>query len=254
MTILDKIVEKRRERLLLKKQEAPENSLQRVLSPPRAFFNREGITVIAESKKGSPSKGVFLDEYDPKAIAGQYERGGADALSVLTEPDFFFGSESHLPAVRDAVSLPVLRKDFIFDPYQVTESWAMGADAILLIAAILSDTQMQELAACAAEKSLSVLLEVHNREELERALHIPATGLGINARNLKDFSIDLQASRELAALVPDGRIAVAESGMHSPAAGKEMCDAGFRGFLVGEYFITAKDREQTVREFVEVLK
>jgi indole-3-glycerol phosphate synthase len=255
MTILNKILSVRKERLADKKRAVPEDSLERTAGPPRPFFNGEGaVTLIAECKKGSPSKGIFLKEYNPVLIATQYERGGADAVSVLTEPDFFYGDEEHLSNVRENVSLPVLRKDFIFDRYQIRESWALGADAILLIAAILSEIQLEELAASAIELGLEILLEVHNREELEKAVTIPATAIGINARNLKDFSIDLNESKELCKLLPKERIAVAESGLNSSQAGLEMFNAGFRGFLVGEYFITAENREETVREFAEALK
>ncbi len=253
MTILDKIVETRKERLKKKKDEVAESNLVRQVDPPRPFFNTDGFTVIAECKRGSPSKGVFTNEYNPTLIARDYERGGTHAVSVLTEPDYFYGDESHLTDVRRAISLPVLRKDFIFDPYQITESWAMGADAILLIAAILSETQLHELAVHAAEYDLAVLLEVHDGDELAKALNVPATGIGINARNLKDFSIDLDRSKELCRRVPADRIAVAESGMMSQQDGRNMVDAGFRGFLVGEYFITAWERVRTVREFIEAL-
>ena len=255
MTILDKIVTKRKKRLAAAKKKVPSRSLQRTVDPPRPFFKGGNkVTLIAECKKGSPSKGIFLEEYDPVAIAGQYERGGADAISVLTEQDFFYGSDTHLISVRDTVSLPVLRKDFIFDPYQVKESWALGADAILLIAAILSERQLEKLAMQAIGLGLEILLEVHSREELERALTVPATAIGINARNLKDFTIDLNASKQLCALLPKGRIAVAESGLKSPKAGQEMYQAGFRGFLVGEYFITAKNRMLRVKNFAAKLK
>lgn len=255
MTILDEIVSVCKERLAEKKGNVPEKSLQRNMDPPRPFFKKSGdAMIIAECKKGSPSRGIFLEEYDPATIAGQYEQGGADAISVLTEPDFFFGDESHLKAVREKVSLPVLRKDFIFDKYQVTESWAMGADSILLIAAILSETQLKELTSYATELGLEILLEVHDRRELEKAITVPVTGIGINARNLKDFSIDLEAAKKLCSLVPQDRIAVAESGIKSPQDGAEMFRAGFRGFLVGEYFITANDREKRVREFAAALK
>ncbi len=254
MTILDKIVSVRKELLADKKKKVSKSSLDRTIDPPRPFFKcNNNITLIAECKKGSPSKGVFLEEYDPVAIAMQYERGGADAISVLTEPDFFYGDDEHLKAVRQKVSLPVLRKDFIFDTYQIKESWAIGADAILLIAAILSEKQLEELSICALELGMEILLEIHNMEELEKAIIVPATAIGINARNLKDFSIDLNASKELCSLLPKERIAVAESGLKSPDAGLEMFNAGFRGFLVGEYFITADDREEKVSEFAKVL-
>lgn len=254
VTILNKIVSVCKERLAEKRKNIPENSLQRNVDSPRPFFKKDSITLIAECKKGSPSRGIFLEEYDPVTIANQYEKGGADAISVLTEPGFFYGSEVHLKSVRECISLPVLRKDFIFDTYQVTESWAMGADAILLIAAILSESQLKELVVCAEEYNLEILLEVHDREELEKALVVPVTGIGINARNLKDFSIDLEATKALCKLVPADRIAVAESGIMSPQDGKAMYDAGFRGFLVGEYFITSENREKQVKEFAAALK
>jgi len=253
MTILDEIVETRKERLAIKKSEVAENDLMRRIDPPRPFFQKDGITVIAECKRGSPSKGVLIKDYNPVSIAGDYERGGAHAISVLTEPDYFYGDETHLENVRQVVSIPVLRKDFIFDTYQVRESWALGADAILLIAAVLSESQMKELASCAAEYNLEVLLEVHNKEELEKAVMIPAAGIGINARDLKDFSIDMEMSRELCGQIPVERIAVAESGMMSPQDGRAMYDTGFRGFLVGEYFITAEERVLTVKEFIAAL-
>jgi indole-3-glycerol phosphate synthase len=255
MTILDTIITTRKERVAVQKQAVPEYVLQRVVGPPRSFFAKNGgVTLIAECKKGSPSHGIFLNEYEPVYIAKQYEAGGADAISVLTEPDYFFGTEQDLIAVRENVTLPVLRKDFIFDTYQVKETWAIGADAMLLIAAALSESQMQELAACAGEYGLEILLEIHNHEELEKSLAIPAAGLGINARNLKDFSIDLEICTTLCNEVPKERVAVAESGLHGPQDGKAMFDAGFRGFLVGEYFITAKERIASVRAFREALR
>ena len=255
MTILDKIVASCQKRLAEKKQAIKERSFHRNIDPPHPFYNEtSGVTLIAECKKGSPSRGIFLEEYDPVSIASQYERGGADAVSVLTEPDFFYGDEEYLTKVREAVSLPVLRKDFIFDTYQVKESWAMGADAILLIAAILSKAQLKELVTSASELGLDILLEVHNRDELNKALSVPVNGIGINARNLKDFSVDVKASKELCNHVPADRIAVAESGIKAANILKEMYNAGFRGFLVGEHFITADDREGAVRIFAEALR
>ena len=254
MNILDEIVSRRKERLAEKKKNLPAEALIRQDETIRPFYRgNEAVTVTAECKKGSPSRGIFLQDYDPVQIASEYEKGGAHALSVLTEPDFFYGDESHLKAVRANVSLPVLRKDFVFETYQVKESWAMGADAILLIAAILSDAQLKELAEYARELGLEILLEVHDRAELERALEVPVTGIGINARNLKDFSIDLDAAKELCTLIPGERIAVAESGMKSPEAALAMYQAGFRAFLVGEYFVTARDRVGRVAEFCSAL-
>lgn len=254
MNILDRIVAQRKKRLAEKKKTCPAESLTRKVETIRPFYREKGaVTVIAECKKGSPSRGIFLQDYEPVPIAKAYEKGGADALSVLTEPDFFYGDETHLESVRNNVSLPVLRKDFIFDMYQVKESWAVGADAILLIAALLSDMQLKELAGYAAQLGLGILLEVHDRQELERGLRVPVKGIGINARNLKDFSIDLETAKELCKLIPAERIAVAESGLKSPEAGAAMYEAGFRGFLVGEYFVTAENREERVRKFCRSL-
>ena len=254
MTILDSIVEARKHRLVDAKKKVPEQDLLRTISKPVPFFNATPeITVIAECKKGSPSAGILVDNYDPGEIAADYQLGGAHALSVLTEPDFFYGSNNHILQVKKRVSLPVLRKDFIIDSYQVKEAWAIGADAILLIVAVLSDGLMQELAAYARELQMQVLVEVHDAHELERSLKIPAQGIGINARNLKDFSIDRQASKDLCKHIPPTTVAVAESGIRSIASGKEMLDAGFTGFLVGEYFVTAPNRVDCVRDFVDAL-
>lgn len=255
MTILDKIVKARKERLEKIKKLYTYNSLNRSGNAPKPFFNApDEVTLIAECKKGSPSKGIMVKDYKPQEIAPLYEKGGATALSVLTEPDFFFGATEDLINVRKNVSLPIIRKDFIIDPYQVKEAWAMGADAILLIAAILSTEEMKELNSAAHEFGLQTLLEVHNREEFDKSVEVDADGFGINARNLKDFSIDLEAVKEMCSMLPKDKVAVAESGLKSPAAGKEMYDAGFKGFLVGEYFVTAEDKVKTVSEFKEALK
>lgn len=255
MNILDRIAAQRKERLTEKKKEVSAAALTRQDDIIRPFYREKGaVTVIAECKKGSPSRGIFLQDYQPVQIAKEYEQGGAHAVSVLTEPDFFYGSEAHLRSVRTEVSLPVLRKDFIFDMYQVKESWAMGADAVLLIVSILSDMQLEELAGYAVQLGMDILLEVHDRNELERALKVPAGGIGINARNLKDFSIDLEAAKELCRLIPAGRIAAAESGMKSPGAAAAMYAAGFRAFLVGEYFVTPGNRKERVRQFCTALK
>lgn len=255
--ILNKIVINRKACIEKKKKNISDKFLQRLVDPPRQFFQKNGnVTLIAECKKGSPSKGVFLDDYDPVSISKQYAKGGAHAISVITEPDFFYGDDSHLRSVRQNVSLPVLRKDFIFDPYQIKESWAIGADAILLIAAIACEELLTDLASYAAHLGLEALLEVHSMDELEKALKIPVSAIGINARNLKNFTIDLQEAKRLCNFMHPDKIAVAESGMKSPHDGTEMYNAGFRGFLVGEYFISSPsdERESRVREFLESLK
>lgn len=255
MTILEKIVKARKERIEKLKKVFPFGSLNRAVAEPIPFFqDTNKVTLIAECKKGSPSKGIMVENYVPEEIAPLYEEGGATALSVLTEPDFFFGASDDLINVKSNVSLPIIRKDFMIDPYQIKESWAMGADDVLLIAAILSTEQMKELNAAAHELGLQTLLEVHNREEFDKSIDVSADGFGINARNLKDFSIDLEAVKGMCSMLPKDRVAVAESGLKSPESGKEMFDAGFRGFLVGEYFVTSDDKVKTIREFKEALK
>lgn len=254
MSILERITARRRELVAQAKQEQPFTSLERTADAVKPLFpaNRRP-TLIAECKKGSPSKGVFLPDYDPARLASAYARGGAQALSVLTEPDFFFGDSGHLLQARRVSGLPVLRKDFIIDPWQVRESWAIGADAMLLIVAVLEQTALDELCHQANELGLQVLVEAHNEQELERALQLPCSALGINARNLRDFSIDLEGARRLCAMVPAEYTVVAESGIHSPADARSLRQAGFRAFLVGEYFVTAADREARVREMVEAI-
>lgn len=257
MNILNQIVTARKVHVEKRKSDIEESTLNRKNEPLRPFFLGNGDPiVIAECKKGSPSKGIFASQYKPIEIARDYEQGGAQAISVLTEPDFFWGHEQHLIDIRKKVSLPILRKDFIFDTYQITESWALGADAILLIAAILDKQKLITLAGYAHELGLHVLLEVHNHNELQIALDIPVDGIGINSRNLQTFTIDLEETKRLCSFIPSPKIAVAESGMHSPEQGKAMLQAGFRGFLVGEYFMTApaNERIRRVKNFVTALK
>lgn len=255
MSILDKIVETRKIRIAEAKILSPFSSLNRNVEAPKPFFNPPNeVTLIAECKKGSPSRGVMIDNYVPQNIAPLYEKGGATAISVLTEPDFFFGSDDHLRDVRKKVSLPILRKDFFIDKYQIREAWAMGADAILLIAAVLNTDELIEFNSIAHEYGLQTLLEVHNKEELKKSIDVEADGFGINARDLKDFSIDLEAVKEMCSMLPENKVAVAESGLKSPEAGNDMFNAGFKGFLVGEYFITSDNKADTVKHFKEALK
>ena len=197
--------------------------------------------VIAEVKKASPSKGVIRADFHPAEIARSYEAGGAACLSVLTDIDFFQGSDAYLQQARAACSLPVLRKDFIVDAYQLHEARVLGADCVLLIAAALDDVQLAEFAFIADELGMDVLVEVHDLDELERALPIPARLLGINNRNLRTFEVSLQATLDLKAMAPADRVLVTESGILAPADVRRMRDAGVQAFLVGEAFMRQPD-------------
>ena len=197
--------------------------------------------VIAEVKKASPSKGVIRADFDPAAIARSYEAGGAACLSVLTDIDFFQGSDAYLQQARAACSLPVLRKDFIVDAYQLYEARVLGADCVLLIAAALDDAQLSEYAFIADELGMDVLVEVHDLDELERALPIPARLLGINNRNLKTFEVSLQTTLELKVAVPADRVLVTESGILARADVALMRDNAIHAFLVGEAFMRQPD-------------
>jgi indole-3-glycerol phosphate synthase len=207
--------------------------------------------VIAEVKKASPSKGVIRPDFDPAEIAAQYATGGAACLSVLTDRDFFQGCEAYLQAARAACELPVLRKDFTIDSYQVAEARAIGADAILLIVAALSDAQLRELSAAAAQYGLDVLVEVHDRAELERALELPTRLVGINNRNLRDFSTRLDTTLELLAVIPGDRVVVTESAIHTRDDVQRLRDAGVSAFLVGEAFMRAEDPGAALRGLFE---
>lgn len=197
--------------------------------------------VIAEIKKASPSKGILRDPFDPVAIATSYEQHGAACLSILTDVDFFQGAVDYLKQARAAVSLPVIRKDFIIDPYQVYEARAMGADCILLIAASLGDDQMAELTALAQQLGMDVLIEVHDGEELGRALKIPLPLIGINNRNLHTFEVSLQTTLDLLAQIPPDRIVVTESGILSADDVALMRDHQVNSFLIGEAFMRATE-------------
>jgi indole-3-glycerol phosphate synthase len=207
----------------------------------RAKVSAGKPAVIAEVKKASPSKGVLREDFIPADIAQSYAEHGAACLSVLTDVQFFQGSVDYLKQARASCQLPVLRKDFMVDPYQIYESRAMGADAILLIAASLDDAQMKDLEAIALGLDMAVLVEVHDQPELERALKLRTPLLGINNRNLKTFEVSLETTLSLRALVPPERILVTESGIHTREDVLRMGAAGVNAFLVGEAFMRAPE-------------
>lgn len=239
-TILDKIVARKREELVERRKKRPLSDLEQlalIAAPVRGFAkNLSGRrpAVIAEIKKASPSKGIIRADFHPAQIAAQYEKAGAACLSVLTDVDFFQGNDLYIKEAQAVSSLPVLRKDFMIDPYQIIESRALGADCILLIAACLSDSQMKELHDVAVKYKLDVLVEVHDRAELERALELPTNMIGVNNRNLKDFQVSLNTTLSLSKYIPADRLLITESGIHTPNDVALMQSQGIHTFLVGE--------------------
>lgn len=202
-----------------------------------ALSNSERVNVIAECKRRSPSRGVLRTAYDPVEIARDYERAGAAAISVLTEPSFFDGALKHLEAIREAVSVPLLRKDFIVDEYQLLEARAAGANAALLVVAALDDTELKHLSACAAQLELAAVVEVHSAEECERALAAGAQIIGVNNRNLRTLEVDPKASDAIAAMLPADVVSISESGLKTADDIRRLRSLGYRAFLMGERFM-----------------
>ena len=249
--ILDKILATKREEIRLTSSYRSMQDLQREVNsaPPVRNFEeaihnkiaKGGCAVIAEIKKASPSKGVIREEFDPITIAQSYEQHGAACLSVLTDREYFMGAPEYLVAARSATKLPVLRKDFIVDPYQIFEARCMGADCILLIVAALEQSQMLDLERVAAQLGMSVLVEAHSHEEFERAIQLQTPLIGVNNRDLRTFETSLDTTFGLVSDLPEDRILITESGIHTRADVDAMRDRSVFAFLVGEAFMRQPD-------------
>ena len=254
-TVLDRILDRKVEELAIRRADIPEAEMraraENAPFTPRdmlAALQGDTVSLIAEVKRASPSKGTLTRDFAPVLTAAAYAHNGAAAISVLTDEDFFQGRLDYLTAIRRAVAVPILRKDFVIDPYQVYEGRAAGADAILLIVAALSDGQLADLYALTAALGMAALVEVHQEWELERALRLGADLIGINNRDLKTFDVDLATTGKLAGMVNDDAVLVAESGIHTAADARAMGRLGASAILVGESLMKAADLVSLTRE------
>lgn len=260
MNILDKIVaHKKIEIEAAKKQvsyadlEASEYFNRDVLSFRDSLLHPNRTGIIAEFKRKSPSKGIINDQVSVESVTNGYAAAGASALSVLTDTEFFMGNKADLQAARKVNQIPILRKDFMIDEYQVLEAKAWGADIILLIAAILTPDQIQQLASKAKSLGLNVLLEVHNLDELQRSINPNLDAIGVNNRNLADFTVSVETSYKLAEHIPSDFLKISESAISNPETIKQLKKAGFNGFLIGENFMKQADPGTAMKEFVREL-
>lgn len=258
LNILQKIIQRKAEEISQRKSKISQHALQQKIKdnpPPRGFnlsiqknLNENKLAIIAEIKKASPSAGIICQHFDPQLFAKSYESAGASCLSVLTDVDFFCGSDQHMQQARAACRLPILRKDFMIDPYQIYESRALGADCILIIVSVLSDTQMQELAGIAKEIGLDVIVEIHTREELERGLMLRTPLIGINNRDLHTFETNVQITIDLLTDMPYDRTVITESGINTNEHVKLMRRHNVNSFLVGEALMSSKNVGNALRQ------
>lgn len=257
--ILDKIAKDTRERVERQKSTVSLDRMKEMAmaassksySFKQALGRRDGLSIIAEVKKASPSKGIIAADFDPVSIARSYESARVDAVSVLTEPFHFLGDNAYLTSIKQAVSLPVLRKDFIIDPYQIYEAKAIGADAVLLIAALLPLETLEGCYQLAKNLGLDILVETHTQDEVRQAVTIGADIIGINNRNLHTFEVDLQTTIGLRKLIPDGKILVSESGIRTPHDIHLLKENNIDAVLIGETFMRAADKEGIIKSFRE---
>jgi indole-3-glycerol phosphate synthase len=257
--ILDRIIESNKKILNKSKIECNINYLENIIDklPEALNFknalrkqNTNDIRIIAEVKKASPSKGIIREDFDPLKIARQYEANNAAAISILTESEFFMGKLRFLREIKNAVKIPLLRKDFLFDPYQIYEARANGADAVLLIAAILEKPLLDDLLSVVKKLSMNALVEVHTKEELKKVLQTDAEIIGINNRNLKSFKTDIQTSIDLMADIPKSKVIVTESGIKTKEDIQKLSKAGVDAFLIGETFMRADNPGEMLNSFV----